>query len=166
MAEMRRWNREAYRWAAPLAEPLTDVESRTLNALYDAEVTYQDGYLAQLFAQLGRRANADNTLTIIVGDHGDGLGEHDMVGHAFNAYQELVHVPLMVNDEGKRLAKRDGAVTLSDLRELGHDAAAVRAALAASIGLPADAAQAGLAALLPHFDPNALAIGPTVWSGC
>ncbi len=76
------------------------------------------------------------------------------------------HVPLMVNDEGKRLAKRDGAVTLSDLRELGHDAAAVRAALAASIGLPADAAQAGLAALLPHFDPNALAIGPTVWSGC
>ncbi len=76
------------------------------------------------------------------------------------------HVPLMVNAEGKRLAKRDGAVTLSDLHELGHSAQAVAMALAVSVGLPADAAAEGLPALLPHFDPTALAIGPTVWSGC
>ena len=76
------------------------------------------------------------------------------------------HVPLMVNDEGQRLAKRDGAVTLHDLRELGHDAADVRAALAESVGLPGTAARAGLDELLPHFDPDALRIGPTVWTGC
>ncbi|HFC12161.1 MAG TPA: sulfatase, partial [Anaerolineae bacterium] len=99
-AEMRRWNREAYRWAAPLAEPLAELEGRVLSDLYDAEVAYQDAYLGRLLAYLATRQNKRNTLTIIVADHGDGLGEHDMVGHAFNAYQELVHVPLIVNWPG------------------------------------------------------------------
>jgi uncharacterized sulfatase len=94
---MRRWNREAYRWAAPLAEPHTELESRVLSDMYDAEVAYQDAYLGELFAVLNGRANQQNTLTIIVADHGDGLGEHGYMGHAFVAYQELVHVPLIVN---------------------------------------------------------------------
>ena len=93
---MQRWNREAYRWAAPLAEPLSELEHRVLNDLYDAEIAYQDAYLGQLFEMLAKRKNADNTLIVIVGDHGDGLGDHDYVGHAFNTYQELVHVPLMI----------------------------------------------------------------------
>ena len=96
-AEMQRWNREAYRWAAPLAEPMPESERRLLSDLYDAEVAYQDAYLGELFTALAKRDKANNTLTIIVGDHGDGLGEHQMVGHAFNAYQELVHVPLVVH---------------------------------------------------------------------
>jgi glutamyl-tRNA synthetase len=76
------------------------------------------------------------------------------------------HVPLMVNADGQRLAKRDGAVTLHDLRELGHEPIDVRMALAASVGLPAEAARSGLTDLLPHFDPDQLRIGPTVWTGC
>lgn len=97
MAEMQRWNREAYRWAAPLAEPLAPLEAQLLSDLYDAEVAYQDHYLGRLLTVLSQRANAENTLTIIVGDHGDGLGEHNYVGHAFNAYQELIHVPLILH---------------------------------------------------------------------
>lgn len=93
---MRKWNREAYRWAAPLAEPMSELESRVLSDLYDAEVAYQDDYLGQLFAVLNGRSNRDNTLVIFVADHGDGLGEHGYMGHAFVAYQELVHVPLMM----------------------------------------------------------------------
>ncbi len=93
---MRRWNREAYRWAAPLAEPLGELEAQVLSDLYDAEVAYQDAYLGQLLTLLKNRANAENTLTIIVADHGDGLGEHGFMGHAFVAYQELLHVPLLM----------------------------------------------------------------------
>lgn len=95
--EMVRWNREAYRWAAPLEEPLSAVESQLLSDLYDAEVAYQDHYLGMLFEVINSRANCENTLTIIVGDHGDGLGEHNCVGHAFVAYEELIHVPLVVH---------------------------------------------------------------------
>lgn len=94
---MRNWNREAYRWAAPLAEPLGELESRVLSDMYDAEVAYQDHYLGELFDTLDGRANHDNTLTLIVSDHGDGLGEHDYFGHAFVAYQELVHVPFILH---------------------------------------------------------------------
>lgn len=96
-AAMQAWNREAYRWAAPLAKPLTELESCLLSDMYDAEVAYQDDYLGQLFEVLQDRANRENTLTLIVADHGDGLGEHGLVGHTFVAYQELVHVPLILN---------------------------------------------------------------------
>ncbi len=94
---LRRWNREAYRWAAPLETPLEELESHVLNDLYDAEVAYQDDYLGQLFEALRGRNNVRNTLTIIVSDHGEGLGEHGYFGHAFVAYQELIHVPLLMH---------------------------------------------------------------------
>lgn len=94
---MSRWNREAYRWAAPLPKGLNKKEAQVLSDMYDAEVAYQDDYLQKLFAMLEKRANKENTLTIIVGDHGDGLGEHQYFGHAFVAYQELVHVPLIMH---------------------------------------------------------------------
>ncbi len=94
---MRAWNREAYRWQAPLAEPLADLEYRVLSDMYDAEVAYQDDYLGPLFALISERTRAGNTLTIIVSDHGDGLGEHSYFGHSFVAYQELIHVPLIIH---------------------------------------------------------------------
>lgn len=94
---MRTWNREAFRWGAPLAEPLSALEECTISDMYDAEVAYQDDYLGEIFEVLERRANRDNTLTIIVSDHGDGLGDHGYFGHAFVAYQELVHVPLILH---------------------------------------------------------------------
>jgi arylsulfatase A-like enzyme len=103
-ATMSRWNREAYRWQAPLAEPLTELESRVLNDMYDAEVAYQDHYLGRLFDALNGRARSGNTLTLLVADHGDSLGEHNCMGHAFVAYQELLHVPLIMSWPN-RLAK-------------------------------------------------------------
>lgn len=45
------------------------------------------------------------------------------------------HVPLVLGPEGKRLAKRDGSVTLPDRIEKGESAVEVRSALAASLGL-------------------------------
>ncbi|HEU4666174.1 MAG TPA: tRNA glutamyl-Q(34) synthetase GluQRS [Arthrobacter sp.] len=74
---------------------------------------------------------------------------------------EYAHVPLVVNSDGVRLAKRDGAVTLADLAVLGIDAAAVRDRLLESLGLPAGPLHRALAA----FDPAALPREPWVWPG-
>lgn len=104
---MRTWNREAYRWAAPLAEPLSELEGRVLSDMYDAEVAYQDDYLGALFDTLAARERQDDTISVITGDHGDGLGEHGYMGHAFVAYQELLHVPLLVHWP-RRLAEMAG----------------------------------------------------------
>lgn len=66
------------------------------------------------------------------------------------------HVPLVLNEAGDRLAKRDGAVTLVDRIDLGQDAKAVRSTLAASLGLCEPGERLSLDALLERFDPQAL----------
>lgn len=48
---------------------------------------------------------------------------------------EYAHVPLMLQADGKRLAKRDGASTVAGLRELGWSAEKVIGHLAGSAGL-------------------------------
>lgn len=67
------------------------------------------------------------------------------------------HVPLAVNPDGKRLAKRDGAVTLGRLTALGWTPQRVLALLAASLNLaePGELVTAGQ--LVPRFKPEALA---------
>jgi glutamyl-tRNA synthetase len=74
---------------------------------------------------------------------------------------EYAHVPLVLNPEGARLAKRDGAVTLSDLARTGLAADRVRDVLLASLGLPAGP----LPDVLGAFDPAKLPRGPWVWRG-
>ncbi|WP_461188244.1 tRNA glutamyl-Q(34) synthetase GluQRS [Arthrobacter sp. Z4-13] len=74
---------------------------------------------------------------------------------------EYAHVPLVVNADGVRLAKRDGAVTLRDLAEAGSSGAAVRDRLLESLGLPAGPLQRAMDA----FDPAAVPREPWVWSG-
>jgi uncharacterized sulfatase len=113
---MARWNRESFRWPAPLAEPLPELESQVLSDMYDAEVAYQDDYLGELLAVLNGRAKHNNTLTIIVADHGDGLGEHNHMGHAFVAYQELVHVPLLMQWPDKMPQPKQVATPVSTRR--------------------------------------------------
>lgn len=72
---------------------------------------------------------------------------------------QYAHVPLVLNTEGQRLAKRDGAVTRAALQEQGIDAAALRDLLLVSLGLPAGP----LAQALEAFDPTALPAEPWVF---
>ena len=66
------------------------------------------------------------------------------------------HVPLALNADGKRLAKRDGAVTLADL-----GVARARALITASLGWPGT----DLGELLKRFDPALLPRQPWIYRG-
>jgi glutamyl-tRNA synthetase len=70
------------------------------------------------------------------------------------------HVPLMLGPDGTRLAKRHGAVTLADRAALGEDADAVRALLAASVGLTEPGEAASAADLVARFSPDLLTATP------
>jgi uncharacterized sulfatase len=110
---VRNYNSQAFRWLLPLEERFKPMESAILNDLYDAEVAYQDYLLAPLLEFLSRQ---ENTLTIIVADHGEGLGEHNFMGHSFVTYQELVHVPLLIKFPHQMAAGRRIPTTVSTRR--------------------------------------------------
>ncbi len=74
---------------------------------------------------------------------------------------EYAHVPLVVNSDGARLAKRDGAVTLGDLSRAGVAAAEVRDLILRSLGLPAGTLEQALSG----FTPGSLPREPWVWRG-
>lgn len=75
-----------------------------------------------------------------------------LLGHPQPVY---AHVPLALNAHGKRLAKRDGAVTLEEL-----GAKRAFSLIAESLGAPG----AGLADLLESFDPATLPREPWIYS--
>src|SRR5688500_14873361 len=83
----------------------------------------------------------------------------ELLGHRPPVY---AHVPLAVNAAGRRLAKRDGAVTLPDLAALGIKPGAVLALIAESLDLATPGEHVSLDALLERFDPGRLPRHPWV----
>jgi len=97
---MRYYNLQHYAWMVPLTEPLSQVGDRTLNDFYDAEVAYEDYLLHRLFEYLDQPDVRDNTMVVITSDHGEGMNNHDFVGHSLVVYDDLLRVPLIVRYPG------------------------------------------------------------------
>ncbi|ASE11170.1 tRNA glutamyl-Q(34) synthetase GluQRS [Kocuria rhizophila] len=74
---------------------------------------------------------------------------------------EYAHVPLVLGPSGDRLAKRDGAVTLRELQELGYTAQDVVGWLARSLGITHPVRTA--ADVLEHWDPPSWNREPTTF---
>ncbi len=66
-------------------------ELRQVRDLYDAECRYWDDEFERLHSQL-----PDDTLVVVVGDHGELLGEHDRYGHPHEMWRELTNVPCLI----------------------------------------------------------------------
>ena len=56
---------------------------------YDGEIAYTDKCLEAFFKEVCK----DNTLIVLVADHGEGLGEHGEASHGYFLYQSTLHVP-------------------------------------------------------------------------
>lgn len=93
---MAQFNSQAAEWLSPDDPPLADWKRHTLDGYYDAEIAYQDYHLGRLFNFLKKSGKLDDTMVIIVADHGEGHGDHGYKGHSFVVYQELVHVPMLI----------------------------------------------------------------------
>lgn len=67
-----------------------------VRGLYDAEVSYLDHHIGQLVEQMEKLKLLDNTLIVIVADHGESLGEHNIYFDHHGLYEPTVHVPLIM----------------------------------------------------------------------
>lgn len=77
--------------------PMSEQDFDILTALYDGAVAYTDARLAQLFDYLEQLELLDDMIIVIVGDHGENLGEHQLMGHGYCMYDTAVHVPLIIH---------------------------------------------------------------------
>ncbi|MCH7700077.1 MAG: sulfatase [Planctomycetes bacterium] len=79
---------------------------------YDGEIRYTDDQLAKLFGALKGQGLWDDSIVVLIGDHGEGLGQHNVPGHAL-LWDEQLHVPLMIRVPGaarRRVARPMSAV--------------------------------------------------------
>ncbi|MDA1015390.1 MAG: sulfatase [Planctomycetota bacterium] len=87
-------------------EPGPYPEDNDLDRYHNA-MHYADEAIGQLIRGLRDRSLEQNTLLIVVGDHGQAFGQHaDNFGHTFFLYEENIHVPLMIAAPAMRDAVR------------------------------------------------------------
>lgn len=84
---------------------------------YDAEVAYVDRQIGRLLKFLKDSGQDENTIVVIVGDHGEGLGDHIEENHGYTLYNSTQHVPLIIKDPRQKLAghRHASAVSLVDV---------------------------------------------------
>ena len=82
----------------PEVTQATDKIARAL-AMYAAEIRYMDGQIGRLFDTLRAKGLYDDTLIVVVADHGQGLLDHDWPTHRL-LYQEQIRVPLIARVPG------------------------------------------------------------------
>ncbi len=74
---------------------LLPIATRTVTRTEGA-VAYIDAQIGQLLEVLERRGLLDRTVVVVVGDHGESLGDHGEWTHGLFVYQSVLHVPLMI----------------------------------------------------------------------
>jgi len=85
---------DPYEPPAPFAQTYKD-------RLYDGEIAYADSALAHFIGHLKTSGTYQNSLIVVVGDHGEGLGEHREDTHGIFLYDSTTHVPLIVKLPGR-----------------------------------------------------------------
>lgn len=63
---------------------------------YDGEIAHNDHSLELLVAKLKQLGVLDNTLIIVVSDHGEEFWDHGWTAHGHTVYQELTHTLLLM----------------------------------------------------------------------
>ena len=106
-------------------DEVTDGELDTIGDLYDAEIRFADAEIARLVEAVRSAWDGDTSL-VVTADHGEEFREHGRFSHHATFYDEVLHVPLLVDigDGGGRhdelVGLLDVAPTLVDYAGLSH----------------------------------------------
>jgi arylsulfatase A-like enzyme/Tfp pilus assembly protein PilF len=74
------------------------------NNPYDGEIAYADSALGKFVDFLKQRGWYQRAVIVVVGDHGEGLGEHGEDTHGIFLYDSTTHVPLLIKLPGAEQA--------------------------------------------------------------
>ena len=83
---------------------------------YESAIRYLVDRVREMIDVFRQRGLLDNTLVVITSDHGEYLDTHQMWSHHFQLYRDVIHVPMIIREPGRRDSRRvDALVQLSDL---------------------------------------------------
>ena len=93
-------------WLRTSDGPITDPDY--VRALYDQEIRYLDDHLPELLNTLDDLALTENTLVLLVADHGESMTEHGIFYEHYGLYDCVLHIPMIARlpghiKEGSRL---------------------------------------------------------------
>jgi arylsulfatase A-like enzyme len=79
---------------------LTEKDTRCLEAQYDAEIRYVDHHLGWFLDQLRKRHLLENSMILILSEHGEMFAKNGRFGRAGRfrgtLYEDVIHVPLII----------------------------------------------------------------------
>jgi choline-sulfatase len=81
-------------------EPFRSRFPRTLDGASDAEIASADAQIGRLVDGLRADGRLEDTLIVVVADHGEMLGEHGELTHGFFIYESATRIPLIVSGPG------------------------------------------------------------------
>jgi arylsulfatase A-like enzyme len=95
---------------------LTQQELAIMVDIYDSDISYVDSQIGDLMSFLARAGILDETIVVLVSDHGENFGEHGLIEHQFCLYDTLLRVPLILRYPAMlkpdRIEKRVSTVSL------------------------------------------------------
>ena len=87
-------------------EPFRSRYGTDRNGRYDGEVAYVHGLVGRLLTVLEEESLYEDALIVLLGDHGESLGEHGEDTHGFFIYDATLRVPLILKAPGARRSGR------------------------------------------------------------
>lgn len=79
-----------------------DERAQELIRKYDREIKYTDDKMGELFDFLKKKKLYDNSIIVVLADHGEQFFERGHHGHGFNLYSEEIHVPFFLKAPKQR----------------------------------------------------------------
>lgn len=96
--------------------PPEPYRTKFATSLYDGEIAYMDDAIGKIINKISTLGWMKNTLVVAVGDHGEGLGDHQEPTHGYMIYDSTMRVPLIISGTGVPQNKIiDSQVGVSDL---------------------------------------------------
>ena len=119
----RRVNQDPWAFVSG-ALAMTGDELELLRGLYAAELAHVDDRTRQLLDGVDEVLGLDDTLVVVVSDHGEHLGEHGLMDHQYSLSETLLRVPLAVRwPGGEHAGAHAGLRQLVDVAPTVLDAA-------------------------------------------
>jgi arylsulfatase A-like enzyme len=127
-SELQRYGALAFR--AQVGERLSAAELEATRGptldMYDAGVRHSDDLLLGVVDAIRAHGDLDNTVLVVLSDHGEMIGEHGNFGHGVSLYDEDLRVPLLIRfppaiPAGARVAQPVSTVGVyATVMELAH----------------------------------------------